>query len=141
MSAFSDYLEPKILNAIFNNTAMSIGNTLYVALYTVVETDAGGGTEVSGGAYARKPIYSSGVTNTPKWNNAATDAPGFVVDNANTITFPTATSAWGDVKGTAIWDHLTTGNLIMHGALAATKTIGASDVFKFLPGSLNMRAE
>ena len=55
MAGFSDYLEDKVLDHVFGGTAYTAPTTLYVALYTVAPTDTGGGTEVSGGAYARQP--------------------------------------------------------------------------------------
>ena len=53
MAAFSDYLENKVLGHVFGGTAYTAPSTLYVALYTVAPSDTGGGTEVSGGGYAR----------------------------------------------------------------------------------------
>ena len=52
MAGFSDYLEDKVLDHVFGGNAYTAPSTLYVALYTVAPTDTGGGTEVSGGAYA-----------------------------------------------------------------------------------------
>ena len=54
MSGFSDYLEDKVLEHVFGGNAFTAPSTLYVALYTVAPSDTGGGTEVSGGAYARQ---------------------------------------------------------------------------------------
>ena len=54
MSGFSDYLEDKVLDHVFGGNAYTAPTTLYVALYTVAPSDTGGGTEVSGGGYARQ---------------------------------------------------------------------------------------
>ena len=54
MAGFSDFLETKVLDHVFGGTAYTAPTTLYVALYTAAPTDSGGGTEVSGGAYARQ---------------------------------------------------------------------------------------
>jgi hypothetical protein len=51
--SFSDYLEDAVLDHVFRNTALTSPTTVYVALYTATPSDAGGGTEVSGGSYAR----------------------------------------------------------------------------------------
>jgi hypothetical protein len=56
MAGFSDYLEDKVLDHVFGGNAYTAPTTLYVALYTVAPTDTGGGTEVSGGAYARQSV-------------------------------------------------------------------------------------
>ena len=53
MAEMSDYLERSLLNATLNNTAFTTVATPYVSLHTADPTDAGTGTEVSGGSYAR----------------------------------------------------------------------------------------
>lgn len=140
MSAISDYAETAVLNYIFNNNASTFSAPAnYVALYTVVETDSKGGTECAATSYARIQCYPSGATNTVKWAApAATTSPSGSqqVSNAATITFAQAVDAFGSIKGFGIWDHLSTGNLLWHGALTATKTVGAGDTFKFTTGNL-----
>ena len=142
MSAISDYAEEAILDFVFNNDASSFSAPInYVALYTVIETDSEGGTEVAATSYARERIYPSGATNTVKWAApAATTSPSGSqqVSNAATVTFTTAVDAFGDIKGFAIWDHATTGNLLWHGAIAATKTVGVGDTIKFTTGNLKV---
>lgn len=143
MSQFSDYSEPKILDALFNAVALTGPNSMFVALFTVTPTDVtASGTEVSTGAtaYARVKIEKNGGS-APVWDLAVVDGAGFLVDNANTITFPTATGNWGDVKAFAIYDHVTTGNLLMWGPLTATKTVNANDTLKFPVGDLDLRCE
>lgn len=135
MAAISDYLEEAALNHIFNATTLTSPST-YVGLFTVTPTDTGGGTEVSGGAYARQQVYASGATNTVKWGAAAATTTKYAVKNAATITYPTATAAWGDVKALGIFSHVTTGNLLYHGTIDATKTVGSGDTFKFTTSSL-----
>jgi len=140
MSQFSDYLEPRLLDATFNGVAWDGPNSTYIALYTVTPTDAGGGTEVTGGAYAREKVEINGGTS-PTWDLAVVDGVGYLVDNTHTITFTTATANWGSVLAFGIWDHVTTGNLLMWGPLTATKTVNANDTFKFLAGALDLRCE
>ena len=55
MAGFSDYLEDKVLDHVFGGVAYT-QPTKHVALYTVAPTDTGGGTEVTGGAYARQSV-------------------------------------------------------------------------------------
>lgn len=47
----------------------------YLALFTSAPTAAGGGTEVTGGGYARKPITFGSVTNAEIKNTAAITFP------------------------------------------------------------------
>ena len=91
----------------------------YVALFTSATTDAGGGTEVSGGGYARQLVGLS-----------AASGAGGLTSNAADIIFPTATADWGTVTHIAIMDAATGGNMIMHSPLDASKAIATGDTFK-----------
>jgi hypothetical protein len=124
-SGIADYAENKILDHSVGKTSWTMP-TAYVALYTAIPSDTGGGTEVTGGAYAR--YTTSGAT----WNAAASGS----ISNAVDITFPTATANWGTITGVAILDAATSGNFIWWGDLSATKVVNNGDVFKFLAGQL-----
>ena len=124
MSAFSNYLENKILLHVLSNTAYTSPTTVYLGLHTADPTDAGTGTEVSGNAYARQS-FASTIS-----DNAAS--------NTSAIEFPTATGSWGTVGWVAVWDNLTGGNLLFHGALTASKTIASGDVFRVPAGDLDI---
>ena len=56
MAAASDYLEDILFNWYFRGVAHTPPATFYVGLFTAAPTDAGGGTEVTGGGYARAAI-------------------------------------------------------------------------------------
>ena len=117
LAELTDYAECKILNTL-RSEAWTAFNA-YVALFTTATTDAGGGTEVSGGGYARQPVGLS-----------AASGAGGSTSNAADITFPTATADWGTVTHVAIMDAATGGNMIMHSPLDASKTIAVGDTFK-----------
>jgi hypothetical protein len=104
MSSFSDYLELELLDHVFGGSDYTRPATLYVGLFTAAPTDAGGGTEVTGGSYARASVTNN-ATNFPA---AAAGAK----TNANAITFPTATASWGTVVAVGIFDAATSGNLL-----------------------------
>lgn len=127
MAEMSDYLEVALLNATLNGTAFTAVNNPYVSLHTADPTDAGTGTEVSGGSYAR--TASSFAT--------ASGTSGLVATDAD-ITFPTATGTWGVVGWIALWDASTSGNMLYHTALDATKTVDAGDIFKITTGNLTV---
>lgn len=122
--SFSDYLETKVLDHVFAGTAYTAPTTLYVALFTAAPSDSGGGTEVSGGAYARQTIAftTSGDTTS---NNAA-------------VEFPTATANYGTVTHVGIYDASTAGNLMAWAALTSSKTIETGDVFRIPSGDLDI---
>jgi hypothetical protein len=127
MAEMSDYLEVKLLNLTLNGTAFTAVNNPYVSLHTANPTDAGTGTEVSGGSYAR--TASSFAT--------ASGTSGLVASDAD-ITFPTATGTWGVVGWIGLWDASTGGNMLYHTALDATKTVDAGDIFKITTGNLTV---
>lgn len=131
MSAISDYLETKLVDLIFQATAFSTLSNIYVSLHTSATTDAGGGTEVSGGSYARVPVSTSGG-----WTATYTNGTAKATNNASNISFPTATGSWGTVTHFGLWDASSGGNLLFHGALAASKTVASGDVIRFLANQL-----
>ncbi len=139
MSALANYLEAALLNLIFNKDAFT-GPTVYLALYTDDPTDADAGTEVSGGSYARVLIYDNG-SGSPDFTVAAVDGIGYKVENDNDVTFPTATASWGTVTHFGLRDAASGGNLLMHGALDYSKTVGIGDVFQADAGELVLRLE
>jgi hypothetical protein len=104
--------------------------TVYVALFTAAPTVSGGGTEVSGGAYARVAVTND-VTNFP-------DAVAGVKSNGVALTFAQATAAWGTVVAAAIFDALTGGNMLDFAMLDAPKTIALGDTFSLPIGSVRL---
>jgi len=115
MAEFSDYMENKIIEVMRATTFTAAA--AYVALYTTDPTDADTGTEVSGGSYARQLAGLSA-------------ASGGASSNAADITFPTATADWGTVTHIGLRDAVTAGNLFMHSAADAPKTIASGDTYK-----------
>ena len=122
----SNYLENALINATLRNTTYTSPTTVYVGLFTTDPTDAGSGTEVSGGSYARQSASFASPSN----GLSATDAD---------ITFPQATGSWGTVGWIGIFDNLTSGNLLYHTALDTSKTIDVNDIFKISSGSLTVQ--
>jgi hypothetical protein len=54
------------------------------------------------------------------------------------VEFPQAGSSWGTITHIGIRDALTTGNLLYHTPLDASKTIATGDVFRIATGSLSV---
>lgn len=104
MAGMSDYWARKVLDHSVGKTAIGSAPTTYIGLFTAAPTDAGGGTEVSGGSYAR--VATAGL-----WNAATGSAPAST-SNASDITFPTATADWGTVIAFGIFDASSAGNLL-----------------------------
>lgn len=122
MTDFSNYSENALLDYIFNSGSFKA--TLYFGLSTADPLDDGSGlAEPSGGAYARVAVTAN-ATNFPA-------ASGGSIANGTAITFPTATAGWGTVTHVAVFDAASGGNLIVHGALTASKTIDTDDTPSF----------
>lgn len=126
----SDYLENELLDHVLGGGDYSRPATVYVALYTVAPTDADGGTEVSGGSYARAAV----VNNATNWPAAS----GGAKSNGTVITFPTATANWGEVVAFAILDAAAAGNFLYWGDLTTPKTINNGDTAQFPVGELDV---
>ena len=125
MAEISNYLENAIINATLRNTTYTSVATVYVSLWTSDPTDAGSGTEVSGGSYARTAVTFGAPSN------------GVTTNNAD-VTFPTATSSWGVVGWIGINDAVTSGNLLYHSPLDTSKVIDSGDIFKIITGNLSV---
>jgi hypothetical protein len=125
MAAMSNYLENALINATLRNTSYTTPSTVYVGLYTTDPTDANTGTEVTGGSYARKAATFGAPSNGVSTISSA-------------IEFDQATASWGTVAYFGILDASTSGNLLYHGALTASKTIDTGDVFKFATSALTV---
>ena len=125
MAEMSNYLENALINATLRNTSYTSPATSYLALYTSDPTDADSGTEVSGTSYARQAITFGAPSNGVSTNSAA-------------IEFPQAGGSWGTVTHVGIRDASTSGNLLFHTALDASKAIATGDVFRIASGSLSV---
>lgn len=125
MAEISNYLENALINGTIRGTSYTAPSTVYVGLYTSDPTDANTGTEVTGGSYARQSATFAAPSN------------GSSASNAD-ITFPQATANWGTVGWIGILDASTSGNLLYHTALDASKTIETGDIFKIASGNLTV---
>ena len=125
MAEMSNYLENALINVTLRATSYTAPTTVYLALYTTDPTDADTGTECSGTNYARQAITFGAPSNGATTNSAA-------------IEFPQAGDSWGTITHIGIRDALTTGNLLYHSPLDASKTIATGDVFRVASGSLSV---
>jgi len=123
MTALSSYAELKILDLLFKNTAFTTPNA-YIGLFTSDPTDSASGTEVSGSGYARIQIDN-------KTSSATANTDNSQITNSSAITFAAADGgAFGTITHIGIFDASSSGNLLAHGALAASKTVSDGDVFQ-----------
>lgn len=125
--SFSDYTENKVLDHVVGKTSFTMPS-VYVALFTAAPSDSGGGTEVSGGSYARKSTAGA------DWTAASSGA----TSNANAITFVTPTGSWGTVVAFGLFDASTSGNLLAWADLTTNQAIGTGNTVSFAIGDLDL---
>jgi len=121
MSDMSDYLENELIKHIFRTGSFTKPTNLYFALFTAAPSDSGGGTEVSGGSYARVAVSVADAS------FDATSGTDGQTANSSTITFPTPSANWGTVTHLGVFDASTAGNLLAHKALTTSRTVNNGD--------------
>lgn len=125
MGVFSTVLSNEILDHVFGNGAYTPPTNIYVALYTVAPTIAGGGTEVDAGGYARTV------------NNSWSTASARNLSNSAVITFPEATADWGEIVAFGLFDAATGGNFLGFSLLDTARTVSTGDTLRFPVGDLD----
>lgn len=127
MSAMSDYLENEILDHVLGTGAYTMPSTVYVGLSTGSFNDDNSGTELSGSGYARKSASFSA-------------ASSGTTSNSGAIEFDAATGSWGTVSHFGIFDAASSGNLLIHGAFSASKSVTTGDILRISAGDLDITA-
>ena len=109
-------------------TAWTPASPLKVALFTTAPGEAGGGSEVSGGSYARTNVTFSSASNGS-------------ITNSNDVVFPTATASWGTVVAIAIYDSAGTPVMIWYGPTAVGKAVETGDEYRLPAGAITLTAD
>jgi hypothetical protein len=130
--ALTHLAEKALLNYMLRNTATGgfPPAAVYVGLFTTAPDDQGGGTEVSGGSYARQAVSFAAPTDNGASSGAQTASAADVI-------FPAASADWGTITAVGLFDALSGGNLLMYGSLAAAQTVNAGSQFVIPAGSLS----
>ena len=118
----TNYLENKLLDHFLGTTTYTMP-TVYVGLFTVAPGDAGGGTEVTGGSYARQTATFTAASAGATSNSGNIDFTGM----------PAATTV-----AIAIFDASTSGNMLVHGTLTTNKQTDAGDTLRIATGDLDI---
>lgn len=123
--SLTNTFETTTLTWLFTADSATRPTTWYIGLFTSDPTDTGSaGTEVSGGSYARTSV-SFTISGNEATNSAA-------------VEFPEATGSWGTITHIGVMDASSAGNMIVHSALSASKTIASGDVFRINAGDLDI---
>jgi hypothetical protein len=122
--SFSNTYETNVLTWTFTADSVTRPTEWYLGLFTSAPDETGGGTEVSGGSYAREAITFS--------------VSGNLATNSAAIEFPVATANWGTVTHVAVFDAASGGSQIAYATLTTSKTITTGDVLRVPTGDLDI---
>lgn len=123
MASMTNFLANKLRDHSLGIVAWTMPTNVYLAVFTTATTAAGGGTEATGGSYARQQVA---------WTTGAVGAASSTADEVFT-NMPA-----GTFTHAAIMDALTTGNMLWHGPLSASKTLTAGDSLRLPAGSITV---
>lgn len=135
MSAFTDFTEAAIRDVYKTGGSLTASAT-YVGLSTTDPGETGSTAgEPTGAWYSRQQVYTTGNASTPEWQNSST---GTGIENAQTVSFPQATTTPGSVSHMFIADSTTGGanNVLLKTALNTAKTIASNDTAEFNTGDV-----
>lgn len=139
MPAITDYLENKLIDFLFRGQPYEPPTTLYFALLSSDATEAGGGTEFSGGGYARVGVAASMINFSGTQSAGSTDISngdsGKTSNNA-AIPFPAPAIDWGTATHIGVFDAETDGNMLFYGKLSSPKLVKAGVAPKLKKGGV-----
>ena len=119
----TNYLENKLIDHFLGTTTYTKPAAVYVGLFTVTPGEAGGGTEVTGGSYARQAATFTAASSGATSNGTNIDFTGM----------PAATTV-----AIGIFDASTSGNMLLYGSLTVNKTTDAGDTLRIATGDLDI---
>jgi hypothetical protein len=119
----------KVLNQIFGSAANTPPATWYLALFTSAPGETGGGTECTGGAYARLAVTNN-TTNFPTTTNG-------VKNLGVTASFTEATGNWGTIVAVGLFEASTGGLLQWYGPVTP-QVIAIGDTCKIPAGTTGL---
>ena len=119
----TNYLENKLIDHFLGTTTYTKPAAVYVGLFTVTPGEAAGGTEVTGGSYARQAATFTAASSGATSNGTNIDFTGM----------PAATTV-----AIGIFDASTSGNMLLYGSLTVNKTTDAGDTLRIATGDLDI---
>jgi len=123
--SFTDYLEQKVLEHVFRNTAYTAPTTLYLDLLSVAPTDSTSGTELASlYGYARQATAFDAYSSNKQ------------VANTSDETFTASGGAWNTVVAFGVYDASTGGNLLAYGSITPSAQVSDGESFIVEAGKL-----
>jgi hypothetical protein len=132
MSAMTNYLENKLVDHIFRNTAFAMPSIVAVGLMTAVsdpEVPTLSEVSTSGTGYGRVQVGPSVSTwkSTNGTTSGVSSGTNGTTSNAAPVQFAAPTGNWGVVTHFGVFDALTGGNCLFIGTLSQPKTVNSGD--------------
>ena len=122
--SFTNYLEQKVLEHTFRNTAYTSPTTVYLGLLSAAPTDSTSGTELSGNGYARQACAFDAYSSNKQ------------VSNTSDETFTASGGAWNTITHFGVYDASTGGNLLAYGEILPNVLISDGETFTVEAGKL-----
>lgn len=116
----TDYWRNKLVDFQFRTGALAKPAGWWLALFTVAPSVLGGGTEVTGGAYARQalaPLDANWYSTNGLLSGNSSGTTG-TTSNGAAFTFPAPTADWGICTGIGLMDAVSAGNMLFYGVLS-----------------------
>lgn len=131
--AQTHFLKNLLLDHCYRSTPYTPPATYYLALFVTPTTNAGGGTEVTGGGYSRVPIprADGAWQGTHGSASGASSGTSGIIANVARAQFGNPTGDWGECSHVAVMDALTGGNMLEHAAMVSPKTVLAGGAAPF----------
>lgn len=120
---FTAYTDNKLIDHLLGSGTYT-KPSLYLALYVGNPLTTGAEISTSGSAYVRQ--------------SAAFTISGGTATNTSVIEYPVATTAWGVIDYCAVYDALTSGNMLVTAPLTAAKTIASGDILRFQAATISV---
>src|SRR5947209_4393537 len=145
MANMSDYLENKLIDALFRGGSFTFPSTVYIGLCTASPNDASTGSscnEVSGGNYARQSVAcnSSNFQDTAGGTAATSSGTTGTTKNVSAISWSGVTWA-ATVTSLVICDAASGGNILFYGDLASSKTVSSGDTFTLTAAGVSVQID
>lgn len=122
--AFTAYIDNQLINHLLGSGTYTKPSNLYLALYIGDPLTTGSEISTSGSAYVRQSSTFS--------------VSGGIATNSAVIEYPVATTNWGTIDYCAVYDALTSGNMLVTAPLTIAKNIVAGDILRFPVSSISV---
>ncbi len=130
--AITYFSSNKVLDFNFGGTSYSQPSTYYFGLSTTsINIDGSGGTEPSGGAYARVGL----TNNKTNWGNAS----NATLTNSTAVQFTESTASWGTITTVFLSDALTSGNVWWYDTLTPARSVASATTVLFAIGAVTVQ--